>query len=166
MLEQLAYVADILAATGVVLSLVYVARQLKQTNSMSRSAVRQTLNSKMIDFGMTVSSSLGLAEAMAKVHFDGLQRNDATNLERIQLGYSLAGLINLWHLAFEHRKEGILTEQELTELFGTSTTLFRQPYLRSVWPTLASNYPQDFSAWLADRFELSNGRLDAGESHR
>jgi hypothetical protein len=43
MFEQLTGLADMVGAVGVILSLLYVSTQLKQTNAMSRSRARQSL---------------------------------------------------------------------------------------------------------------------------
>jgi hypothetical protein len=52
MLEQLTGLADMVGAFGVILSLLYVGKQLKQTNAMSRSRARQSL----IAMGLSVVS--------------------------------------------------------------------------------------------------------------
>jgi hypothetical protein len=155
MLVQITSFAEVIGAIGVILSLLYVGKQLKQTNAMSRSAARQALSAELNDWAMAIASSPSLAESLAKVHFQELVRSDATDVERIQIGYAFVGFVGQMHLAYEQTKEGILTEKELSDLHGPSRGLMRQRYLSSVWPILRHTYPEDFCGWLERRYNLA-----------
>jgi hypothetical protein len=164
MLEQITGFTELVGAVGVILSLLYVGKQLKQTNTMSRSAARQSMSAQMNDWGMAIAASPSLAETFSKVHFRNLVREGATELERIQVAYALLGIVGQIHFAYEQQKEGILTQEELDGLHGPGGALFRQPYLASLWPILCLTYPQDFRRWFERRFNL-NASDESGEVH-
>ncbi len=147
---------ELIGGIAIIASLIYVGRQLKQTNSMSRSAVRQELSSEANYWAMSIAAEPSLAEAIAKVHFHGLERENATDQERIQIGYALLGLVGQIFLAYEQWKEGILTDKELDELNGPRIEILSNPYLASVWPKLRAGYPKDFNDWFERRYGLSN----------
>jgi hypothetical protein len=154
MLEQVTGLAEMIGAVGVILSLIYVGKQLKQTNAMSRSAARQSLSAQMTDWAMAIAASPTLSESLSKVHFHNLVRDDATDLERVQVAYSFIAIVGQIHLAYEQQKEGILTKEELHNLNGPGGALFRQPYLASLWPVLRPTYPPDFGRWFERRYSL------------
>lgn len=155
MFEQITSISELVGAIGVILSLLYVGRQLKQTNSMSRSAVHQSLSSQMSEWTMGVAVSPSLAACVAKVHFNNLVRDEATDVEKIQLGYALVGIIAQIYMVYEQRKEGILSQSE-ADVYGPSNALLTKPYLASAWPILRGTYPPDFCEWFEQRYRLSD----------
>ncbi|MCH7741771.1 MAG: hypothetical protein IIB71_03795 [Proteobacteria bacterium] len=154
--EMIGSIGEITAALGVILSLIYVGRQLKQTNTIARSSFRQELGSQANNWAMSIASSPSLAEALAKVHFEDFKRNDATGPERMHIAYALVGLVGQVFFAFEHWKEGILTDEQFAELYSPRNALLSRPYLRSVWPQLRPGYPEDFNEWFEQWFDLGD----------
>ncbi len=157
--EMIGSIGEITAAIGVVLSLLYVGRQLKQTNAMARSSFRQGLGSQATQWAMSIASSPSLAEAIAKVHFEDLVREDATGPERMHIAYTMVGLIGQIFYAFEHWKEGILTDKQFAELYSPRNAILSKPYLASVWPYLSPGYPEDFNKWFEQYFDLGESRI-------
>ncbi|MCH8139970.1 MAG: hypothetical protein IH908_00075 [Proteobacteria bacterium] len=157
--EMIGSIGEIIAAIGVILSLLYVGRQLKQSNAMARSSFRQELGSQSTHWAMSIASSPSLAEALAKVHFEDLEREDATGPERMQIAYAIVGLIGQIFFAFEHWKEGILTDEQFAQLYSPRNALLSRPYLASVWPQLRPGYPEDFNKWFEQYFDLGESRF-------
>ena len=157
--EMIGSIGEITAAIGVILSLLYVGRQLKQTNIMARSSFRQELGSQANNWAMSIASSPSLAEALAKVHFEDFERNDATAPERMHIAYAFTGLVGQIFFAFEHWKEGILTEEQLAELYSPRNALLSRPYLASVWPQLRPGYPEEFNKWFEQSFDLGESEV-------
>ena len=152
MLEQIAYVAEILAAVGVILSLVYVGRQLQQTNTVSRSTILQSISGKMTDILISIASSPELAASIAKAQFSDFVRDSATDVEKIQIGYTYAaGIWQIQHV-YSQQKEGLLSEKEAEDLFAPGSGLLDRPYLASTWPMLKLAMPPDFVEWFERRF--------------
>lgn len=157
--EMIGSIGEIIAAIGVILSLLYVGTQLKQSNAMARSSFRQALGSQSTHWAMSIASSPSLAEVLAKVHFEDLEREDATGPERMQIAYAIAGLIGQIFFAFEHWKEGILTDEQFAQLYSPRNALLSRPYLASVWPQLRPGYPEDFNKWFEQYFDLGESRF-------
>ena len=121
--EMIGSMGDFIGAIGVIVSLLYVGKQLKQTNAMTRSGFRQELGSQAQTWVMSIASSPSLAEAIAKVQFQDLERKDATEPERVHIAYAIAGLLGQIYFAFENWKEGILTYEEFAELYRPTHAL-------------------------------------------
>ncbi len=149
---------ELVGGIAIIASLIYVGRQLKQTNSMSRSAVRQELSAEANVWAMSVASSPSLAEAIGKAQLRNLELEDATDQERMQIGYTIYAVVNQQHLAFEQWKEGNLTEHELYEFFGKATGLLSSRYVASIWPFICDAYPKDFGEWYERRYKLRGGK--------
>jgi hypothetical protein len=157
-LEQIAYVGQILAAFGVILSLVYVGRQLKLTNAMSRSMVRQSMSGQFTDFIMSVGSSPELAEAVAKMLYGRRVLGDATAVERVQLASCYGAIIDRHYLAYEQQNDGILSSQEVDAVCRPGNPWMTAPFLTSLWPSLRTSWPPDFVEWFERRYPASAGR--------
>lgn len=155
--QQIAYFAETLAAVGVMLSLVYVGRQLKLTNAMSRSTVRQSLSGQMTDFQMSIASSPELAEAVAKMMYAGPVLDEVTEVERVQLVLCYAAIIERLHLAYEQQKDGILLPDEVDAIYPSENRWMKTPFLASLWPRLRETWPQDFAEWFDQRYRESMG---------
>ena len=151
---MLGAIGETIGAVAVVLSLIYVGRQVRQSNAMARSQFRQEMSSEMNTWAMGVATFPDLTAAFAKVHFHGLVRDQANELERLQIAYAFTAVIGQVQLAHHQAGEGLITQDELDELFGPGTTLMKAPYLASAWPFLAPAYPRDFRAWFERRYDL------------
>ncbi len=126
---------------------------------MARSSFRQELGSQANHWAMSIASSPSLAEALAKVHFEDFERNDATGPERMQIVYALVGVVGQIFFAFEHWKEGILSDEQFAELYSPRNTLLSTPYLTSVWPQLRPGYPEDFNEWFEQWLDLGDSEF-------
>ena len=157
MLEQIAYVGQILAAFGVILSLVYVGRQLKLTNAMSRSMVRQSMAGQMTDFIMSVASSPKLAEAVAKMLYENPAGDDVTDIEKVQLASCYGAIIERIYFAYEQQKDGILSPEEVDAVYRPKNVWMTTRFLGSFWPRARDSWPPDFAEWFEERYSASTG---------
>ena len=115
---------------------------------------------------MEIASSPELSAVFSKIHFHGLVRDQADDLEKIQLSYALVACIAQVQLAYEQAKEGLITQDELDESTGPARLLLETPYLASTWSTLSHGYSTEFTVWFRARFGLdsrvSPDQLQAG----
>lgn len=153
--EAITSIAEMIGATGVILSLLYVGRELKQSNMMARSATRQEVNSALNSWCMSVATSTVLSDDIAQAQLNDLIRDEAPDAQKMRIGYALFSVINQHRYVYEQWKEGVINENELNEIFGAgSSGLFSTPYLRSVWPVLKHSFPGEFSEWFSARYQL------------
>ena len=143
--DAIGTIAELIGAAGVILSLAYVGKQLRQTNSTSHSehvARAEALTS----LSMNVACSPHLVETEAKVHYHDLVRNDTTELERIQLGYLFSALSNQLHMGFEQWKEGLLVREDLEEFMGPAAGIMAFPFFAVGMADPEEFIPRGFSA--------------------
>ena len=152
-IQDFAAFAEIIASLGVIFSLVYVARQIRQTNTLNRSAAHQAINTEFSGVTTTIATNPELAALVARVHYTNVVRDDLNEVERIKLGYLFTSIANQIYFMYQQLQEGILSEKEVSEWQSTSVLLGR-PYMHSLWPVLSQTYPVDFRRWFEARYNL------------
>ncbi len=145
---------ELIGGIAIIVSIIYVGRQLKQSNSMARSGVRQEISSEINFWATSIACSPSLAETLTKVHLEGLVAKNATGLESVQIAYIISAAVSQQHFAYEQWKEGNLTNREMEDLFGPRGELLSQPYLKSIWPLVRKGFPGHFVEWYEERYDL------------
>jgi len=65
--EAMGAIGEILGAVGVIVSLVYLALQIRQNSNVVRSATRQAISTTQVELGLRIGESSDLRAAMAKL---------------------------------------------------------------------------------------------------
>ena len=108
-LDQIAALAEVISSVAVVVSLIYVAKQLKQNTGM----MQVSASSERVDRDYTIVDSLIANKDLADIwnraqdHFDELDASDQTRM----LFFERRALI-LWHHLYNLKKKGLITEAD------------------------------------------------------
>jgi len=145
---------ELIGGVAIIVSLVYVGRQLKQSNSMARSVVRQEISSEANYWATSIACSPSMVDVLTKVHFEGLVTKSATTTERVQMAYILSALVTQEHFAFRQWRERILSDQEWEAICSTRGELHTMPYLKSIWPLVRKSFPSNFVEWYEDQYGM------------
>ena len=94
---------------------------------------------------MSVASSPKLAEAVAKMLYEDRERDDVTDVEKVQLASCYGAIIERIYLAYEQQKEGILSPEEGEAVYRPDNAWMTTRYLRSFWPRARAAWPPDFA---------------------
>jgi len=107
-LSELASLAEIAAAIGVIVTLIFVAFELRNNTEATKAATRAAINQKDLDFlSLSVDSSV-LAKAMAKAQ----SGEELSALEESQLvRQEFINFVSFEHSFYQYRK-GLLEEPE------------------------------------------------------
>ncbi len=157
--SMLAAVAELVAAVAVVLSLVYVARQIRQNTVALRSQVNQSLARNSLDLSLELSrpplasvvvkaaSEVGgpVAEVGAEYGLDPV--------ETVQIvGYFTASLRQLEN-RYRQVELGLLDTTALEQLGGRAG-YYRWPVFQSLWPFMRPGVPTDFAEFVERHYEI------------
>ena len=153
-LQEWGALGELIGGFAIIVSLIYVGRQLKQSNSMARSAVRQEISAETNYWATSIACSPSLVEVLTKVHFEGLTSRTANNTERVQMAYILSALVSQEHFAYRQWKEGNLTDKEWKDICSSRGELHSMPYLKSIWPLVRKSFPKDFVEWYEGQYNL------------
>lgn len=145
---------EIVGAAAVVVSLLYVGRQVKHSSTVTRVQGIQATNEKLFEWALLVGSDPGLAELMVRVETTGCGPSDFLPAEAARVGYLYHALLSLTHTLYERRSEGLISDSELDRWVAKNEGLMGSAYLCELWPRLRPNFPPDYSAWLEERYNL------------
>jgi len=152
--NALAAIGELVGAAAVVVSLLYVGRELKHSSTVARIQGIQSTNEKLFDWALVIAGDPELADLMGRVESTDCGPKDFSPRDAARVGFLYHALLNLTHTLYERRSQGLITAPELDRWAGENRGLMGAPYLCSLWPGLRPNFPEDYACWLEERFNL------------
>ncbi len=140
-LEQLAYLAEVIASLAVVASLVYVARQLSQNNELLRTEARLGLMRNRVD----MLKGWAVDEDMMRLRFKAHNGEELTLDERWRLESDFASMLATFEWEHEQFLQGRVAYLPIN---GYRGVLDRWPYLKSMWPIYRNRFSPEFARFM------------------
>jgi len=149
-LGDLADVAEIVSAVGVILSLIYLAIQIRQNTTSVRAASFQELLNHVAMLNLRLVDD----PVLAKLRVNALTQDfDAASPEGARWrAFSLVA-INHWFHAYSQHREGTISDEQWKVLSGGVRRSVRT--VQSTWVTTRENYPEDFRRYIDAEIESS-----------
>ena len=157
-------IGEISGAIAVVVSLIYLARQVALSNRLAQADAWRTpisdLNSLNAAFGVDPE----FREAIFRV-MDGAEPKDLSSSQAQVADLYIISLCNLYEQLFREVSEGVLDQHALTEFAGSA--LFELPFVRANWGSMRWRLGRPFVGYVEARFHLSEAEAseDAGSEH-
>ena len=140
-LSELARLAEIAAAIGVIISLIFIGLQLRSNSEATEAATRAAINQNDVDFlSLSIDSSV-LAKAMAKAQ----RGEELSALEESQLvQQELVNFVSFEHSFYQYRK-GLLEEREwLRHRNLIEGQMKNWPHSRTMWERSRGVFTPEF----------------------
>jgi hypothetical protein len=142
--DMVGALGEIAGASAVVVSLIYLARQVAMSNRLARAEAYRLPNSDLnalnTAFGLDPIFSAAFSRAL-----EGATREEFSPEERSRIDWYLISVTNIYEQLSREVREGILGDSGYE--FG-GTILFGLPFYRSSWPiyrpALGSSFVDDF----------------------
>lgn len=152
-LEQYAYLGQIFAAIGVVVSLIYVARQLGQNTAMMRVAAASEAVERDFDMVSPMIRSQELAQVWIKgeAEFSSLEPADQTRLMFFE-----RRAIVLWHHRFQLRQQHLVPDASWHEQLWIIQNLGRRQAIRETWRAFRGAYEPAFQEFMESQFAIAD----------
>ena len=152
-LEQFAYLGEIFAALSVVLSLIYVARQLGQNTAMMRVAAASEAVERDFQMVAPIVQSRELAEVWMKgeTDFSSLEPADQTRLMFFE-----RRAIVLWHHRFQLRQQNLVPDASWHEQTWIIQNIGRRQAIREAWRTFREAYDPAFQEFVDGQFAIAD----------
>jgi hypothetical protein len=128
-LEELSFISQIVAAIAIVVSLIYVAVQLRQTERNQRAAMQLTYAGRIIDGGHRAAEP-HMADVIAKVVKGETSLTDREMIQLMQLADTIIAMFDdtVWQ-----RKAKLLDDTHLDNMTHVARAFFAWPAARAVW---------------------------------
>ncbi len=148
-LEQIAYLAEIVAALTVVASLVYVARQLGQNNELLRTEARLGLMRNRVDILKAWATDEDMMQLRLKAH----NGETLTTDQGWRLECDFAALLATFEWEHEQFQSGRVSYLPIN---GYRGVLNRWPYMKSLWPEYRNRFSPEFARFMEEELLDSN----------
>jgi len=139
--DALGAFGEIAGATGVILTLAYLARQIQESNRTARLAATQEVQNQGADWIYHVNSTPEWVDLWVR---GNLEEESLTLNELIQYRGAIAQLVNIWERAYSLRKEGRMDDSYWEALVLSRKNLLASPGIRSYWQDREDHYSADF----------------------
>ncbi len=147
-LSDWANVAEIGAATGVIISLIFVGLQLQSNTQATEAATREAINQKDLEFlSLRLDSSV-----LARAHANLENGEELSSLEESQLVHQeYVNFVSFEHSFYQYRK-GVLEPNEwLRHRNIVQSQIEGFPYSRTMWVRSRDTFTPEFQE-LVDSF--------------
>jgi AICAR transformylase/IMP cyclohydrolase PurH len=160
--EAISAIGEIVGAVAVVVTLIYVARQIRDNTRVARSATRQSV----AEMTMSIADDLVADKEMAKLFLKDLQGDELDASERLRLfARTYRAMRNYENIHYQYLT-GMLTASEWQGFRSNLNAIFEWPSTQAYWENERQYYSQPFQTEvsaileeLAARDELSHSYL-------
>ena len=153
-LEQAAYLADIVGAILIVVSLVYVARQLHQNTELARVSAGSQQVQRDFDITESMIANRELAEIWVKGESDF---DDLDNVDQRRLIFFERRAIIWWHHNFNMNERGLVSSSEWQAQLGIIRAVARRGSVQASWAVFRDGFAKPFRDFLDE--QLASGSL-------
>ena len=156
-LEQAAFIGEIIAAIAVIASLIYVARRVGQNTAMMRVNAASERLQREFDIASPMIQSRDIAEiwVTAASDFDSL---DNVDKERMLVYERRA--IALWHHLFVLRQQKLYADAEWHEAKWMIRTFGQRQANREAWRLVKEAFEKPFQEFVDNQIASADSRLD------
>ena len=150
--------AEAIGAAGVILSLLYVATQVRHNTRSSRAATRQAL----ADGAQRLASDVVELDDMARIFQDHVDGKEVKPHELLRLQARCLRDLRWWDNAHYQYSEGLLTEDEWDGFRENLKLLFQLPAYRDYWEDFqvmfSAHFRRELNSLLSDEqpFDFRN----------
>ncbi|MEJ2312456.1 MAG: hypothetical protein P8Y10_13270 [Gemmatimonadales bacterium] len=156
-MQDLGGIGEFIGAIAVVLSLLYLAVQIRQNTRSVRAASNLSYARLSHDFSALLASD----EKIARLYRLGLE--DLTQLtedQHVQFDALLVTLFRSWQYVYQQYSESLLAEDEWQAASRNLLWIIRQPGAEDWWKDRQAMFTDPFRCFLGERGRTGQGRPD------
>jgi len=150
---MVAAVAEIAGAVAVVLSLVYLGRQVSLSNRLAQTEAWRTPISDLNSLNASFAANPTFLDALYRV-IDGAEPKDLNANEAKLVDLYLVSVCNIAEQLFREVRDGVLDERALSEFTGMK--VFELPFVRASWPAIGRRLGDPFAEYVGATYGLSD----------
>ncbi|MEO1888663.1 MAG: hypothetical protein ABGX33_01950 [Cycloclasticus sp.] len=152
--EAIGTILEGISAIGVIISLIYVATQLKAQNKQARLAAMHEMTASFREVSL-IFSDKDLADVVMRGNkdFDSLSKG-----ETLQMFGSISTFLRVWEEAFIRHEEGQLAERSWLPLSKHFQVLFGGQVFQRVWSVRKDQFDPSFVQFV-DQLETTEYKI-------
>ena len=148
--DAIGAIGEVVGAAGVIITLGYLAVQIRQNTASLRAAAVQALTEASASFNDLLASDADLA----RIILSGAGDPDSLQLEeRPRFGFALLALLRRVENIQRQTHQGRLSREDWVGIHASTMFLMSQPGCRNWWAENSLRFNPDFSKWLDRELE-------------
>ena len=140
-----------LGAIGVILTLAYLAIQIRQNTKATRSSVRQSIS----DSNLTLPGSLIEKTNIAEIFVKSFNEEELDRVEKLQLQAFVYRDLRHWENVFFQMREGLLPDEEWSGFRENLIYLFSTSAYQEYWTEESNLFSEPFKQAVAEYLDVS-----------
>ena len=152
-LEDLADIAQIVASFGVIVSLIYLARQVVQNTRMMRASVSNDRVERDFDLSGALYNNREFAELWWKSQQNLAELDD---LSRVRVVMHSRSAIKHWQNMFALRQQGLVSDADWNELKWLIRYFGALQVTREAWRIFGDSFGEPFQKFMEEQLALAD----------
>ena len=137
-------IAELVGITAIVVSLVFVGYELRQSTAIARSDAYSSFSSQFLELASNAALDKRMSGLISQVN-QGALPGDFKPEERVSIRMYQAAAVRIWEGLFRSVQAGVLPEEALES--AASGILINNNFFRSTWASTKQLYTSDFIAY-------------------
>jgi hypothetical protein len=146
-LEDLGNIGEFVAAVGVIISLIYLAVQIRQNTRTVRSASYQSIVNTANDLGHNFTRAPGFTDLWAQGAVDPGKLNEE---QLVKLRAHLVGMFRFYENVFYQHQQGTIDRKMWPGWQHDMLIWFNRPGFRQMWQEICQRYSAEFRRFLEE----------------
>jgi len=143
--DAIGAVGEVVGAAGVIVTLIYLAIQIRQNSDSVQSAAAQSvlvLLNETISIGATSPSNARIVLA-GQNDFDSLETD-----EKLQFTLIMISFFRSFDLAYQHRRNGLITDSVWKGHYAQIRSLLGSESVRRIWDVRQNIFSEEFQQFI------------------
>lgn len=150
--EAIGAFGEVAGALVVIISVIYLATQVRQNTATTRAEAMRTFSIEMSrqfgEWGADPRSSM----LWNKVIYEQVHRSDMSRDDAMSASFLIVSRLSLYDAAYRSYKEGILSEAEFRPML--TTRILTLPFTVDSWPVYRKELSPDFVDYMEKEFQI------------
>lgn len=147
-------IAELVAALGVILSLIFVGMELRQNTVAVRAATYQALSDASAEAVAALAHDPGLLAVVQRVYFQDVEWDDLTEEENARLSFYYMSLLRRLENTYQQNRSGVVDDR-VFESYGWRDALWESRHFWDFWYDWGGQHSvvPDFRAFFQERLD-------------
>ena len=149
--EAISTSAEIIGATLVIVSVIYLAQQVRQNTATARTDALRTIKLELSKQYIEMGLNERVSKLMHRMVYEERRRSEFSDADKQSIAFIMLARVYVFDAAFRSFQEGILKEAEVLPMM--TSRIWKLPFVVDSWPIFAMELSPDFVAYMENNFD-------------